>query len=84
MEAYQAEINGLLEDSCRQAQQALSPALQILREIAADTETPAAVRVQSAKSLIELSLKLTDKVDFSQKLADVERAVKAMKGADDD
>ena len=80
MTAYQDEITNLLDDATREAQQSISPALGVLREISTDPEAPAAVRVQASRGIIEYSLKLTEQIDTLRKVADLERAIIEIEG----
>lgn len=80
MTAYQDEVNSLLDDATREAQQSISPALSVLREISTDPAAPATVRVQASRGIIEYSLKLTEQIDTLRKMADLERAILEIEG----
>lgn len=62
--AYASECKQLLDGATRQAQQALSPAINALREIALDTEESAQARVSAARSLLEYGLRMTEITDI--------------------
>lgn len=73
--AYKEAFSGLVEDSTRQAQQSIAPALQVLREIAGNRKETGQVRVSAARSLLEYSLRLTEQLDLLQRLEEMERVV---------
>lgn len=74
-EAYQTALEELLSDAATQAKQGLSPALEALREIAEDQDSPAAARVQAARSIIDGALKLTEAAEIVKRLEALEQSL---------
>ena len=62
----------MLRDAAQQARQGISPALETLREIAETPGNPQA-RIMAARSTLEYSLRLTERVDFLERLEDLEK-----------
>lgn len=77
---YKKAFGGLVEDAARQARQALSPALSTLREIAADGNETAQVRISAARSVLEYGLRLTEQADIAAKLQELEAELMARPG----
>lgn len=75
MVRYQEAFRNLLDDCTREAQRSISPALGVLREISSDTKTPAAVRVQAAKSLIDFGIRFTYQIDTLHRIDELEKIV---------
>lgn len=75
-EAYKKAFAGLVEDTTRQAQQALAPALSTPKEIVEDGEGAAQARVSAARSILEYSLKLTEQLDILERIKALEDTVK--------
>lgn len=80
MTAYREAVTGLLDDATRESQQALSPALSVLKEITTDTEAPATTRVAAARSLLEYGLKLTEFTDVMTRMTELEKIVAELEG----
>jgi len=59
-------------DATREAQQALSPALQALREIVENPEENSSNRISAARSLLEHGLRLTEFSDILPLVESVE------------
>lgn len=70
--AYKAAFSNLLTDATRQAQQAISPALYVLKEIMMDKNTAPPARTQAAKNLLDFSLRLTEIGDILERLSALE------------
>ena len=70
---YRKAFRNMVEDSTRQAQQSLQPAIAVLNEIANDKDKSASARVQAAKAIIECTLRLGEQVDIIQQLEELER-----------
>ncbi len=70
---YKKAFAGLVEDATRQAQQAIAPALSTLREIVESEDQNGQVRVSAARSILEFSLKLTEKTDILARLDALEK-----------
>lgn len=75
-DAYKKAFAGLVEDATRQAQRAITPALDTLREIAEDDGEAAQARVSAARSILEYSLKLTEQLDVLERIKALEDTVK--------
>ena len=61
---YGKAARALVMDATREAQQALSPALQALREIVENPEEASGNRTAAARSLLEYGLRLTEFSDI--------------------
>lgn len=61
---YASECRQLLDGATRQAQRALSPAINALREIALNDGESAQARVSAARSLLEYGLRMTEITDI--------------------
>lgn len=72
---YKRAFGGMVEAAARQAQQALHPAIDTLRDIMRDDEQNGQVRVSAARSLLEYALKLTEQADILGRLDDLERQI---------
>ncbi len=80
MSAYREAVTSLLDDATRESQQALSPALSVLREITTDTEAPATARITAARSLLEYALRLTEFTDVMSRMTELEKTVAELEG----
>ncbi len=70
---YREAFGNLVEDATRQAQQTLSPALSVLREIMMDKGEQAQARITAARSVLEYSLKLAEQADILEQLRELEK-----------
>lgn len=70
---YREAFCNLVEDATRQAQQTLSPALSVLREIMLDKGEQAQARITAARSVLEYSLKLAEQADILEQLRELEK-----------
>lgn len=75
---YRQAFASMVEDATRQAQQTLSPALSVLREIMEDGDIPAAARVSAAKTALEYALRLAEVSDLAARLEALENAAKGV------
>lgn len=66
--AYKKAFSELVEGATRQAQRNLEPAVDTLQEIMRDNEQNGQIRVSAARSLLEYSLKLSERVDILERL----------------
>ena len=73
---YKAAKKQALSVAIAQLQQAASEAVQTLRDVAADTSSPASSRVSAAKSILELAMKASEIEDIEQRLAELEALIK--------
>ena len=71
---YRRAFAALIEESTREAQRAMQPALATLRNICEDEECPPAARISAARSLMDMGLKLTEQNDILARLEVLERA----------
>lgn len=69
---YGKAARALVMDATREAQQALSPALQALREIVENPEENSSNRISAARSLLEHGLRLTEFSDILPLVESVE------------
>lgn len=70
---YKEAFGGLVQAATRQAQQTLSPALSVLREIMEDRNEQASARISAARSVLEYSLKLCEQTDILEQLRELEQ-----------
>lgn len=82
--AYHDGLREILDDATHAAQKAMTGAVCVLDQICKNPKSSGTVRVAAARSLLEFGLKLTEQLDTAEKLADIERAVKAMGWEEDD
>lgn len=73
LERYKQAFGEMVADATRQAQQTLSPALSVLREIMEDRDEQANARITAARSILEYSLKLCEQTDILEQLRELER-----------
>lgn len=71
-QAYQEELAGLISEAATQAKQSLAPAISTLTEIMQNKKWSAAARVSAARSLIDVSLKLTEITDIISRVEALE------------
>lgn len=67
-EAYRAAFADVLEDAARQAQHNISPALVALAAIVDSPEEAATARISAARSVLEYALKLSERVDVTDRI----------------
>lgn len=73
LERYKQAFGEMVADATRQAQQTLSPALSVLREIMEDRDEQANARITAARSILEYSLKLCEQTDILEQLRELEK-----------
>ena len=73
VKAYKEAFAVKLEEATRQAQQALSPALQTLTEISTNTEAGVMARISASRALLEYGLRLGEQNDLAARVAELER-----------
>lgn len=73
LERYKQAFGEMVADATRQAQQTLSPALSVLREIMEDRDEQANARITAARSILEYSLKLCEQTDVLEQLRELEK-----------
>lgn len=66
--AYKSAFSNLVDEATKQAQMALSPALNALREIVEDEEENAGSRISAARTLLEYGLRFTEFNDILREL----------------
>lgn len=69
---YRDTCRDLLKGHTMTMQTAVGDAVATLREIAADRNTAAGVRVSAADSIIRNAMKLTEQMDIIERLEDLE------------
>lgn len=74
-EAYKAAFGNLVEEASHKAQQSLHPALDALRSIMQDEDQNGQIRVSAARSLLEYSLKLSERADILDRLDELEKSL---------
>lgn len=72
--AYRDEFSRLVEDASRQAQKALSPAIEVLRDIAQNTNENSNARIAAARGLLEYGLRMTELTDIIKRIEAIEEA----------
>lgn len=75
IEKYRQACGDMLKDAAQQARQGISPALETLREIAETPGNPQA-RIMAARSTLEYSLRLTERVDILERVEALEKSIK--------
>lgn len=73
---YKEAFGELVQDATRQAQQAISPALDALREIVENPKEQSQARVMAARSALEYALRLTEQLDIVSRIETLENAMK--------
>lgn len=73
---YKRAFSGLVEGATRQAQRNLEPAVNTLQEIMQDREQNGQIRVSAARSLLEYSMKLSERMDVLERLDKLEESLK--------
>lgn len=73
--AYKKAFSELVEGATRQAQRNLEPAVNTLQEIMRDNEQNGQIRVSAARSLLEYSLRLSERVDILERLDELEKSL---------
>ena len=73
VDRYKQAFGDMVADATRQAQQTLSPALSVLREIMEDRDEQANARITAARSILEYSLKLCEQTDILEQLRELEK-----------
>lgn len=76
LDRYREAFGNLVQDATRQAQQAIAPALDTLREIVEDKEAPAQARIQAARSTLEYALRLSEQLDVVERIQALENTIK--------
>lgn len=66
---YQEALADIVRDATKQAQQFLSPALQTLKDVMDDEESPVFARISAARTILECALKLKKQNDFAERAA---------------
>ena len=69
---YREAFAGVIEDTTRQAQALLMPALSTLETVMTDEEINPAARVNAAKIALDYAVRLTDQNDLAERLAALE------------
>lgn len=72
--AYRDEFSRFVEDASRQAQKALSPAIEVLRDIAENTNENSNARIAAAHGLLEYGLRMTELTDIINRIEAIEEA----------
>ena len=72
---YKRAFGVLVDNATRQAQRNLTPAVSTLQEIMQDQGQNGQIRVSAARSLLEYSLKLSERVDILDRLDELEASV---------
>ena len=77
---YRKAFAELVRDATRKVQQALDPAIAVLREIMEDGGENGQVRVSAARSVLEYGLKMTEQTDILARLQELEAAMEGGHG----
>lgn len=75
-ERYQEAVGSLVQDATRQAQQAISPALDALREVLENPHEQSQARVMAARATLEFAMKFTEQFDILARIESLENAMK--------
>lgn len=73
VKAYKDAFAVKLDETTRQAQQALAPALQTLTSICTDENAAPMARVSASRALLEYGLRLGEQNDLAERVAELER-----------
>lgn len=73
VQAYKEAFAVKLDETTRQAQQALAPALQTLTSICTDENAAPMARVSASRALLEYGLRLGEQNDLAERVAELER-----------
>ncbi len=76
--AYRAAFSSMMEEVTRKAQQTIAPALDALADILQDPEENAQARIQAARSVLEYAMKLTERIDITERMDALESMLKEM------
>lgn len=72
---YKRAFGNLVDNATRQAQRNLVPAVSTLQEIMQDKAQNGQIRVSAARSLLEFTLKLSERVDILERLDKLEESL---------
>ena len=72
--AYQRAHDAIFDEAARAAVRAISPALDVLREISADTDAPYSARVSASVNLIRCGCEMKETNDILHRLEVLEDA----------
>lgn len=73
---YQKAFSSLVEGATRQAQKNLEPAVNTLKTLMEDKSQNGQIRVSAARSLLEYSMKLSERIDILERLDRLEESLK--------
>jgi len=72
MEEYRGAVGPVIEAATRDAQQSLSPAISVLRDIMTDPKENSNARIAAARSMLEYGLRLTEFNDILRELQSIQ------------
>lgn len=72
--AYQRAHDAIFDEAARAAVRAISPAIDVLREISADTDAPYSARVSASVNLIRCGCELTETNSILKRIGALEDA----------
>ena len=72
-QAYNEELQGIVERAAVQARQGMTEAVSALREIVTDGEAAQNTKVSAARAILESGAKLVEIADFEARLAALEK-----------
>ncbi len=72
---YRKAFSEIVESAVRDAQRAVSPAIQCLKDIVENQDEAATARVSAAKSILDYSIKAAEKLDIVERLDALEAAI---------
>lgn len=80
MAAYRAAVSEILESTTRKAQRATGEAVDVLKKIMLDPDTPPGSRTQAADKILVHAARMTEQLDILERLSAIESAIE--KGVD--
>lgn len=72
---YRARLDALVNDATSTLKKSLTGAVEVLREIAENSEAPPTSRISAARTLLDSGLRYIETLDIIQRLEAVEDAV---------
>lgn len=77
---YRTARRNLVESAIAQLQRDATVAVRVLREVAEDTEAPAAARVTAARTILEQSISAVELTDLMERVEQLEAGAQGRQG----
>lgn len=75
MAAYRAAVSEILESTTRKAQRATGEAIDVLKKIMLDPDTPPGSRTQAADKILVHAARMTEQLDILERLSALEKTI---------